>query len=560
MSIRVRHFNAGLYAIESTSYSPTLRKVAKSTPGMRWEPTANAWFGYADALAIVVKRMRELNIRLDSDALPEPDAELTTTLPIATKDLRDYQKLGVSFVVAHGREGVLLADDMGLGKSAQFTRAARTWKEPTIIVCPSFVRHVWEKEVARWWPEAHVVMLSGVKPPGRCRNCGATKFKGNCGKGGDDEPPHVIEYDAIQVPKGKVPFVVINYDIVHAWAPVLVQSNLVATLGFDEAQYLMSDRSRRSAACKELARQAKRRVGLSGTPMTNRPKDLWNVIDTLSEARFGKAFDFYMRYCEAHKEKVAEDKIVWKMDGASNLEELRERLAYFMIRRTKSDVNLELPPRTRQVVEVEVPRVNVVAFESALINDKALRKALCLAADGKVGDVVELVAAHVAAGHKCVVFTHRKVIAESIADTLRAGGIANVVTITGDVPLKIRQERIASKPTVICATIDSTSVGIDLSFADVAVFAELDWVPSKLAQCESRLHRFGQKRNVLIQYVVARGTIDEVVRATCIAKLESFETAIGPTDDRMKKDFNADAEMGTAQQLKSLFERLQAEG
>jgi hypothetical protein len=408
------------------------------------------------------------------------------------------------------------------GKSAQALRTARAFKDKAVIVCPSFVRGVWEAEIAKWWPAAKVEMLSTTKP------------------WAIDSTTDVC---------------VIHYDVLHAWVEALIAWG-VKTMIADEIHYLMSGTSRRTKAAEALARSCPQRIGLSATPMTSRPKDLWAPVNVLSEGRFGRLFSFALRHCDAHREQVTPTKTVWKLDGASNLDELQERLKFFMLRRTKSDVALELPERVRQVLELDVAKGCMISPTAALRSDRIMRTSLDMAADGKIPQVIDLVVNHIEGGHKVVCFTYRKAIAHAIVEGVNAHLAIKSAIITGDVEQGDRRKIIVQQPSLLAATMDSTSVGIDLSYADVAVFAELDWVPSKLVQSEGRLHRFGQKRSVLIQYCVARGTGDDVVRRVILDKLARFEEGVGKLDDGLKTDFAS--KVSAVERMKKLYERLLA--
>jgi SNF2 family DNA or RNA helicase len=249
----------------------------------------------------------------------------------------------------------------------------------------------------------------------------------------------------------------------------------------------------------------------------------------------GKFFSFALRHCDAKREEVAKNKIVWKFDGASNIEELNRRLTFFMHWRTKEDVGMQLPPKTRQLIYVDVKRKAISPTRQLVvngkINDKALRKALDMSADAKLPDVVELVANHVAEGHKVVVFTHRRAVCEFVCDALSALKVRSTF-IHGELGQKERQARIKGKDwQVLCATIDVTAGGISLTQADVGVFAELTYEPHEIIQAEGRITRFGQERNTLFQYVLGRGTADELVAKVIVDKLDVFEKAIGKTGE-----------------------------
>lgn len=513
-----------ILAIDSTSFSPVLREECRRVPGMSWQD--NLWVGYPDAISLVMKRSRARGLKIiEAERLP---AEVST-LPVAEKDLRDYQVEGVRFLLAKAREGALLADDLGLGKTVQAIRTARALRAKTVVICPSFVREVWVDEIKKWWPgEPEAYLPIGTKP-GPISN--------------------------------SLRFVVAHYDIAHAWVPALIEWGF-SLLVLDECQYTQNERARRTQACAALRAHAVYAIGLSGTPMVNRPKDLWAVVDTLSPGRFGKFFGYALKHCAARKEQVTPTKAVWKFDGASDLDELKERLGGFMLRRLKSDVKLQLPARQRQIIEMEIPksaRVSPSSFGETMRADKVLRAALASAADAKIPQVIELVIGHLEAGHKVVVGAHRKAVAQAIHDGVRAQlkSITSAV-LTGEVPTAKRHALIKGRPDLTCCTLDSTSVGISLSYASVGVVAEPDYVPSKLTQWEGRFGREPGK-NVLIQYALARGTLDEVVKRAVVAKLGVLEGAIGKNDDALRADLEAvDGPSGVAK-LRSLFERLAVE-
>lgn len=522
----------GLWAIRSTHYSKALRKACRTIPGMHYDE--GIWWGYADAVVTTVKLLEGQGLRLQGPRPPSPAVPKDVFLPqvVAYEGLRPYQTEGVQFLLLNSLSGALLADDLGLGKSAQALRAARAVKKPTLIVCPNFAKSVWDdgpdSQVKKWWPDAwppHV--LSGVQP----------------------DKSSAINWDL------PMPLVTVcHYDILHAWAPLL--AGKIKFLILDEARFLQSETSRRSLAARQIAEGASRRVALDGTPVSNHTKDLWNVLDTLSPGRFGKPFAFYLRYCDAKQEKVTDTKTVWKFDGLSHEKELNERLKYMMLRRTKSDVGMQLPPRTRTILELEVEDRFSMGADVALRSDVSLRKALNLAADGKLPEVVEIVKSHLRQGRRIVVFTHRRVVCETIY-----GGVVDVAQgaefLHGLVTQGKRRDRIVSRPQCLVCNMDVVAGGIDLSYYDTCIYAEIDYNPQKLIQCSGRLHRFGQKNPVLEIYTIARGTIEELIRDRDIRKLDMFEKLIGKTDDGLKADLRRDAQTSGAADLRRFWESLQ---
>jgi superfamily II DNA or RNA helicase len=446
--------------------------------------------------------------------------------------------------------------------TSQAIRSIGALKHDAIVVCPSFVRGVWTREIAKWLPKTNVIELDGVTL--RCTNCKGTGEDStgasftDMARGTYAKCLHCDGTGKIQTLSNSLEaqtVFMVHYDIVYAWERLLRKSG-AQTIVFDEIHYLQSDKSRRSVSCRNLAIPMKYRIGLSGTPMTNRPSDLWNPLNTLCPWRFGKPFDFYIRYSDAHQETITMrdgPKTIWNTTGASHMKELNRRLRWFMLRRTKTDVKMELPPRIRQNIELEVPR-SFTGYSKGLKADKAIRAALALAADGKLPKAIELVASHVTDKRKIVVFSHRVAVAKMIAAALQKQKI-DARPATGEETRKQRQRLIDEKHDVLCATMDAMPVGVDLSYADVVVFCELDYVPSKILQCEGRVFRFGQKKSVLVQYVIALGTLDECIRDQVLAKLENFEKIIGNVDDNLQGDLGGEV-LDTKEQLKSLTSKI----
>jgi SNF2 family DNA or RNA helicase len=495
-----------LWAVAAGYYSPKLVQIVRTIPGVRWEPNMRANVGYADAIEQVVHELREL--KLNTADPPENSREWRHNLLVSYDGARDYQKEGIDFLIHQAGSGALLADDMGVGKSFQAVKAARAMRRKTVIVCPAHVRGVWERpatlddkggELAKWWPKAKVFAPYGLK--------------------------------AKPIPED-ADVVVTHYDIVHAWVDVLLEwgEEDGLTVIFDEAHILLNPASRRSKACREIAHAARGRVALTGTPPTERVRDLYNIVDTISPGRFGEFFGFARRYCDAKQIEVPgpekTKKTVWDFSGKSNLSELRQRLDWFCLRRTKREVLKELPALQRQIVDVDVPPKHRVAMNARLVGDKRrMRAALDSAADGKLKSVLELARGHLEAGMRVVVGTYRRAVCEKIADVLNE--TAPTKFIHGGIPLTRRPKvidelRRTEGPCCLVANIDCASTGIDLTFASVVVMAELVWEPRDLVQFEARCHRFGQEGHVIVQYVVARGTGDELILQAVIGKLDNF--------------------------------------
>jgi SNF2 family DNA or RNA helicase len=277
-AIVVRRRSSALWTVEADYYSPALKKAIRRTPGMALEGN-QIGLGYVDAVDATVRYLATQKIKVDHRLLPTGPTNVHH-LPVAEKHLREYQKVGVDFLIANAPEGAILADDMGLGKSLQSLVVARAFRTKTVVVCLSYVKGTWERAIVgegvlkNWWPGVKYVVLEGMS---------AKKVT-------------PIAAD--------VQLVVVNYDIIHAWLEALNGWGARGLI-IDECHVVSNPSSRRSKAVKALRLFCSWCAGLSGTPMTNRPRDLFGALDVISPGRMGETFFTYGRvFCDGHQEEI----------------------------------------------------------------------------------------------------------------------------------------------------------------------------------------------------------------------------------------------------------------
>ncbi len=392
---------------------------------------------------------------------------------------------------------------MGLGKTRQAIVALRhaVPNGPYLVVCPASVKRNWAREIRIAAPEAS---------------------------------PHIIERGT-ELP-ARPEWVIVNYDILSKHMDALGRVEW-AGLVFDEAHYLKNHTSARSRLARQLADragvQSERAPAvylLTGTPLTNRPRDLFVLLQLVGHS-LGRSFlGFAKRYCAAEKNEYG-----WQTRGASNIEELTVQLHGVMLRRSKDQV-LALPPKLRTWLPVQVPKgtgvgdmrkvVDLLVGEADLapestIDRRRLRGRLLHAvtrarqklAEVKVDATIELVTGAVEQGEKVIVFSCFEEPMERLA---RAFG-ASAVVLTGKTPADRRQalvDRFQNDDTVrvFLANIIAGGIGTNLTAATQVVFNDLDWVPANHWQAEDRAYRIGQTRTVNVTYMVAADTIDDFVQ------------------------------------------------
>lgn len=436
---------------------------------------------------------------------------------IAPGTLYPHQHEGVTFLLS--RKRALLADDMGLGKSRQAVVAMEIGapEGPVLIVCPASLKLNWRREIRLVFPDA------------------------------------TIEVVGIDAPQSDAPrWVIVNYDLLEKHAERLHGVPWSGVI-LDEAHFI-KNASRRTTAClKLLGVQDEKRspiIGpefvflLTGTPMTNRPRDLFNLLRCVGHPAARSFLGFARRYCDAYRNDWG-----WVTTGASNIDELNLLMREAMLRRMKDEV-LDLPPKVRTWVPVDVSaRASLVgavegflrwydATDPAQPNDTAflaqLTKIRTQLHAAKQANVAERIKDIVAQGEKVVVFCS---FSAGIEKHRKDWGDA-CVTITGSDDVVARQAAVdcfQDDPEVKVAlcNIIAGGVGITLTAARHVIFQDLDWVPANHAQAEDRCYRMGQTRSVTVEYFAAENSLDRYIAELLARKMQliaAVESSEVPSD------------------------------
>jgi len=347
--------------------------------------------------------------------------------------------------------------------------------------------------------------------------------------------------------------VIVNYELLRKFR-VQIRENKWDVLIVDEAHYLKNPKAGRTVevlgctAWKERAEikpiQAGRRLFLTGTPIVNRPKELWPLLNSLAPG-FEKNFMAYARkYCNAFQTRFG-----WDFSGASNLDDLQERLrATCMVRRLKADVLKELPPKRRQVLVLESDGLEDILekekqayddysqtikdgdFETPAFAEMSLvRKAVAIA---KIPFIVDHINEVLEEEDKLCVFVHHN----EVVDALRNAFGDSAVAIDGRTSNEDRQAAVDKFQTdqtckVFIGTIRAAGVGITLTASSTVIFGELDWVPGNVTQAEDRCHRIGQQDTVFVRHLVLEGSLDERMAQIIIDKQEVIDCALDAVKD-----------------------------
>jgi len=505
--------------------------------GFRWDVDKKVWWTdnlvfasslreYADSAA--AERLSSLDgIIAESRSADVPDIDIPCPDGLS---YFPYQAAGVNFSIK--RDSVLIGDEMGLGKTIQAIGVINcTRPESVLIICPATLKLNWEKELRKWLTVDMDITVVNAK----------------------QEPPTTGA-------------VIINYDIagkLSEWLHSKEWDLLIA----DEAHYMKNKKAKRTAAVlgdgKGGGIKARRKVFLTGTPVTNRPLELFPIMSYLFPKSFDNYWQFAKRYCGAVYNGMG-----WDMTGASNLLELQDVLrSCGMIRRLKADVLKELPPKRRQIISLPSDSVSGLIQQESEISDKyadriaelemqvemskisdndseyeeavaKLKEAQSVSfeemarirmelAIAKIPFVCEHVRDFIESGEKVVVMCHHRAVVDAIAEYFGK----TAVKLYGGMSITEKNssvEQFQSSPDVMVfvGSIRAAGVGITLTASSNVVFAELDWVPANMLQAEDRCHRIGQDDNVLVQQLVFDGSLDSRMANTLVRKMNIIDKVL----------------------------------
>lgn len=431
-------------------------------------------------------------------------------------ELFPYQKIGVKRLVNLPR--ALLADEMGLGKSPQAIVASNAIRfDLILILCPASVRSVWKYEYDRW------------------NTCNRKAYVINSGA-------QTIPHDA------SVVICSYSISIQEKWIKRLkkfITDSETTLLICDEAHELKSWKAKRTkVALIELGRSTNYVWLLTGTPMKTSVTDLHSLA-TCCEPRYlggkwGTKLEFSYYYSYAHPTPYGEG---IEFRGIRNVEELRQNLSRFMIRRYKVDVQPQLPPKMYNNVyldigqQADLPKTDREKIVEAIVKQVTLMGTsyATLRHDlgvSKTKPFLEWLDTFIEANPKepLVIFAIHKQVVKLIAEHLTKNGIRHGV-LTGDTSPRDRGSIVESfqsgEISCFVGNIIAAGTGITLHRACNVIFAELDWTPANLSQAADRLHRIGQKRTVNVWFMLALGTIDEDIIDVIQQKMKDTALAVG---------------------------------
>ena len=423
----------------------------------------------------------------------------------------DHQKTAIEKLA--GSKRFILADDMGLGKTTSTIIAAlETGSKKILIVCPASLKINWQREIANY----------------------------------SDRPVFIAEGKKFSTEDD---FVIVNYDILknfHDTDPkkkeesILLQSNFDLVI-LDEAHMISNVQAQRTKIINHFAKKINRVWLLTGTPMTSRPMNYYNLLNLIESPVAQNWKAYAIRYCQGYQFSAGKRK-VWNVSGASNLEELRDRTSKQILRRLKEEV-LDLPDKIITPVYLKLKSKeyenlmgeyydwydkNPDESTSLTVQFSKLMKVRKVIANEKVKQTIEFAENILEQGKKVIIFTN-------FTDTLQTiyqhfGKQA--VYLDGSCSNAVRQQAVDQfqnneKINVFVGNLKAAGVGLTLTSAEVVIMNDLSFVPAEHSQAEDRAYRYGQKSNVLVYYPIFENTIEGAIYDILNKKKQIIRTVMG---------------------------------
>ncbi len=451
--------------------------------------------------------------------------------------LREYQVEGISWLERLRQMHLcgILADDMGLGKTLQAIVALTQYKKEhpqttSLIVCPTSLVYNWEEEIHRFNPKLKTLVVDGT-PPQRKK---------------------------LIAKADKCDLVITSYSLLQKDIETYQQIEFGYAV-LDEAQHI-KNRGTRNAKSVKMVRSSHRLI-LTGTPIENSLEELWSLFDFLmpgllsSFERFAEKYIRNSTYAQSHV-----------------LDNLRQKVSPFILRRMKKDVLSELPPVSHIVYHCHMSDVQKELYRSyansafkelsQLVEKEGFNKvqiqilatltrlkqicchpAIFAKEDAESGDsskydmLIELLQSLMEGGHKTVIFSQYTRMLHIMRKDLERKGIrfAYLDGSTKDRMSIVTQFNEDPSILVFLVSLKAGGTGLNLVGADTVIHYDPWWNPAAEDQATDRVHRIGQSNNVSSYKLVTLGTIEEKILEMQNRKRGLVKKVISSDEEAMSK-------------------------
>jgi SWI/SNF-related matrix-associated actin-dependent regulator 1 of chromatin subfamily A len=449
-------------------------------------------------------------------------------------ELFPHQEAGAARIVAG--LPTYLGLDMGIGKTRTFIEATKARKaKRVLVICPASAKLVWKREIALWHPGALLSIVASATDLARPANY------------------YIVSHGLMSQTNGEVA------EALAVWPPFEMTA-------IDEAHAFNAADSNRVKTLRRAVKNLGQIVPLSGTPMKNHAGDLYTLLSVCFPQALKQPsgavmsrFQFEDQFCKVTHKFFGRSKPIRVIEGSKNLDQLKAKIAPFMMRVRKEDVFKDLPPilwdtvpipldssmmSAEDIAKMELAVTQVMALKGAtaslddmvgalaaldvVIGLMSLRRMLGAAKLRGACDYIVDMLDNLPPHRKILVFAHH---AHVIGALTRHLGEYSPAVLTGTSNAKDREAAVDkflkdNQCRVFIGNIQAagtaiTLVGPTCKCSDV-IFVESSWTPMDNAQAACRVHRIGQKDGVVARMLSAAGTIDDLINGLLVRKARDF--------------------------------------
>ncbi|KAF3426474.1 hypothetical protein E2986_04604 [Frieseomelitta varia] len=487
------------FTLETSSYFPSFIETIKTIPSRLYDMKTKQWNFLLKDYETVMEKAINFKSDIQITGLPNTVLQifrkndtsntknaLSDIDPQLVKNLMPFQREGIwyiyiiynsikfiifSYGISRGGR-CMIADDMGLGKTIQALGIAHYFRKnwPILIVVPASIRYQWAEAIYTFLPSI---------------------------------PTHYIHQFANTkdfIDNNKI--VITTYDLLVR-ALDTFERKMFGFIILDESHALKSVKTARFKAAKSIAKGARHVVLLSGTPALSKPLELYSQINLIMPNFMGFQ-EYGIRYCAGEKTLFG-----WDFNGSSNTQELQLLLKRTcIIRRLKNEILNQLPAKKRQVIILDSELIKTGTEQMKAMSTKLERNLNVL-----LKRELDYISKLFARKQKCIIFAHHHNVMNAVCKVAESMDI-KFIKIDGKTSAEHRKCQIdefqnCDNCTAAILSITAANTGITLTAAKLVVFAELFWNPGILCQAEDRVHRIGQDKDVIIQYLIAKQTADD---------------------------------------------------
>ncbi|MBM3611015.1 MAG: DEAD/DEAH box helicase [Alphaproteobacteria bacterium] len=469
-----------VYHLSSKSLRDLAEKAGETKSSQEWEDH--------------LKRLR---------AMERHNPQVPSTLEAS---LRDYQEEGFKYLsrLSNWGIGACLADDMGLGKTIQATALLleHSSKGSSLVVVPTSLSFTWRDELLKFAPTLNPILFQESS----------------------DRKKTIEEATKRDV-------LICSYGLLHQEGELLQKKTWQVVI-LDEAQSIKNKDTKRWQYATAL--KSKSRIALTGTPIENHLGELWSLFHFLNPGLLGSFSSFQSKLWTP----------IEKLKDPMAKRTLKALVSPYILRRTKSEVLLELPSKTEQTLFIEPSKEEEAFYEalrlkalerikniaegnqkrfSVLAEITRLRQACCHTSlvddtfhleSSKIKAFLEIVKNLKENNHRALVFSQYVGYLKKIRDVLEEEDISYQY-LDGTTPLKERQQQIEKfqegEGDLFLISLKAGGTGLNLTAADYVIILDPWWNPAVEDQAASRAHRMGQERPVTVYRLIMKNTIEEKI-------------------------------------------------